>query len=826
METFTCKQVTFDAGTNPEPTPKRGHFRKWQALAFGRLDGRLWRTLTAPTGSGKSFLIMALASADLTRDPKAKVVIAVPQVIIGESFKSKTIHTGKRTYRFAVDHVLLDGKGTVARLVDFLLSAPGSTPASRTIVCTHATLVAVQKRVLELKQKRNPWEDVSLYIDEMHHSDASEDDAEAVADRKVGNQLGRLVSYWVEHKLGHLLLATATPLRADPREPLVPPSRADDFVPFEYEWADYIASMQHLRKIIFRFIIGEPEAALRTLFVEGQEKTIVYLPHVSSPTTQDRGGKAETLQSFMDAIGPAKGSDAWTTTLRCKAGSGKAKSLRCVDMVTVAGRAERRDLFLEAIEQKQCPDVMFALNIGKEGFDWPPVARSFVVGERASMVDVLQMIGRLLRDVEGKSEIEFTMVLPGGGAADDVEQVCGYLKKILATLLIADFLRPSVGPKLPLDVFGPAINGLIDGLIAGGDLPSDVPLGGQETKSSRGAAGKGRKTKAGKGGKGAGGPDGETTVPPIWISAPPPGEGDAPPPSGPRSTTGKPKAPAGGGHKPNVDPRSLLSRRTLAIPEAHGLAWNPEYIVYVREMMRVVAFKKSGKTLTQIRDESGKRAAWPVEDVVRLFSQGKGQEEYDAQRRSIGGPNSTAFPHVYGKTYQEVRDGRRIGDWPCEGIVRAFSQGLSEDTYNSRRNAIGGPCVASLRLVYGKTFCEIRDGQRGWGGEWPSEGAVRVFAAGKTCEQYNEQRGAIGGPRHNKFSQVYGKTFREVRDGRRKGGDWPTEDELRPLLCGKSVIDYAAQRHDIGGPNAGEFLRVYGKTFAEVRDGQPQKVAA
>jgi len=254
-------------------------------------------------------------------------------------------------------------------------------------------------------------------------------------------------------------------------------------------------------------------------------------------------------------------------------------------------------------------------------------------------------------------------------------------------------------------VFGPAINGLIDDIVAGGDLPSDVPLGGQETKASRGAAG--------KGGKGAGGSDGETTVPPMWIQAPPPGgDGDAAPPSGPRSTTVKPKAPNGSEHRPGTfdrGPRSLLSRRTLAIPEAHGLAWNPEYIVYVREMYRVVAFKKTGKTLTQIRDESGVRPEWPSECAVHAFIRDLTVNEYNARRHEIHGPCAGYFIFVYKKSFNEIKESRRIG---MHVPLRQFAvsvAGMTRRAYQATYKQLGSgyPHPNHCKNIYGETYGQI-----------------------------------------------------------------------------------------------------------------------
>jgi len=799
---------TFDVGTNPEEPPKPNHMRKWQATAFGRLDGRLWTIITAPTGSGKSTLIMVLICALLAREPKTKAVIAVPQIIIGDSFAEvdaegrpgvrTMVDPSGRTHRFEVGHRLLGTSGNVERILAFLRADAGKTLASRVLVCTHATLVAAFKKILKLKptQRRSLLADVALYIDEMHHAHAgqAEELSEEKADRKLGNQLGRLVSYWTDKKndLGHLTLATATPLRADPSEAIIPPGREDDFAqPYEFDWADYVDSMRYLKRIRFRFIIGEPEDALRDLFAEGQQKTIIYLPHVSAPATKCRGGKAKTLSAFKAALGKVVATDGWTETLSFKAPSGKAKSLRIFDAVTVAGRKERFDAFRQARKAGTCPDVMFSLNLGREGFDWPAVARLVVIGERASIPDVLQTLGRLLRDVPGKEEIEFTMVLPGGGREDDGEQASAYLRKILSAALIPSFLCPHKGPSLPLHKSGEAINGLLIDLINGGGLSDDdddLPESGR--RGSRSSGGE---------------------QPPPFIT---PSDGD----DGAKPARGRKRTGSGNGSDAEKAKRvmSLLSPRTRAMLDECGLAWNPEFVVYARGLVRVVAFKKCGKTLTQIRDESGKRAAYPSEDVVRAFSQGKTIEEYNAMRMQIGGPEASVFESFYKKTFGEIRDGRCSGQWPDEDTIRAFVHGKSAAEYDSKRREIRGPVSSNFRHIYKKSFRHIRDGRAI--PEWPSEEVVREFIQGMKTVEYDAKRGAIGGPTAVSFPAIYMNTFKGIRDGRRNGA-WANVEKARAFAQGKSCRQYDATCASVNAPSSASIKQAYGLTFTQLRDG-------
>jgi len=753
-------------GPAPEPTVEIDGVMSllaWQERGFDDLLGQTRRILTAPTGSGKSTLIKALAAVELAAHSDRKVVIAVPQVIIGASFGAlrdqcntvTSLRVKGRVHDWEVGVSLLDVADPVKKLMAFLAAPPGETPASRVAVCTHATLVSAQKRIAKAAAKKSPWEGVSLYVDEAHHAQCSEEEDEAMS-----NRLGQLVAHWLDHDLGNLLLATATWLRPN-LGAIVPPERMGAFRPFSMKMEEHLALIQV--GITFRFIVGKPEEALRSIFREGDDKTIVYLPNAATREVKARG-KHAVLQGYLDAIGPEKRADAWSTTLRCK--GKKARDVRVVDMVTVEGRDERRSLFLKAIDDGSCPDVMFALNLGKEGFDWPALVRAVVIGARASIPDVLQMLGRLLRKYPGKKQVEFTIVLPGVEGEDDAEQVRGYLETIVCSMVIDWHCRS----ECDVEKAARAARALAGALVNLGGVLPDEPSAAPASDAK------------------------------------------------PRQHDGRPsQRPT---HGDSGDALSILPDSVRAILIDAGIPITAEMVRTICGAMQVLVAKFGFADLAALREALGKRAPWPSEDVVRAFAQGKSLREYDALRSAIGGPYSETCYQVYGKTYQEIRDGRRQGQWPTESEVRAFIQGMSVAEYKKQRSAIAGPVDVLFPIIYGKTFQEIRDGRRN-GSAWVSEETVREFAKGKSSEEYDAQRGVIGGPASIGFRKIYGKTFQDVRDGYRLGdAPWPEEDVVRRFIQGKSMIDYDATRTTIGGPTSQGFERVYGKQFGELRDGR------
>ena len=64
-------------------------------------------------------------------------------------------------------------------------------------------------------------------------------------------------------------------------------------------------------------------------------------------------------------------------------------------------------------------DIIVALGMAKEGFDWPYCEHVLTIGYRSSMTEVVQIIGRATRDCEGKTHAQFTNLIAQPDAADE-----------------------------------------------------------------------------------------------------------------------------------------------------------------------------------------------------------------------------------------------------------------------------------------------------------------------------------------------------------------------------------------------------------------------
>ena len=89
-------------------------------------------------------------------------------------------------------------------------------------------------------------------------------------------------------------------------------------------------------------------------------------------------------------------------------------------------------------------DIIIALGMAKEGFDWIWCEHALTIGYRASLTEVVQIIGRSTRDAEGKTEARFTNLIAEPDASQDsvTDAVNDTLKAIAASLLMEQVLAP------------------------------------------------------------------------------------------------------------------------------------------------------------------------------------------------------------------------------------------------------------------------------------------------------------------------------------------------------------------------------------------------
>ena len=123
--------------------------------------------------------------------------------------------------------------------------------------------------------------------------------------------------------------------------------------------------------------------------------------------------------------------------------------LRVADLVDDSDLA-RRSKVLGALKnpaqknKRYHADVIIALGMAKEGFDWIWCEHALTIGYRSSLTEIVQIIGRATRDAEGKERSRFTNLIaePTADQSAVAEAVNDMLKAISASLLMEQVLAP------------------------------------------------------------------------------------------------------------------------------------------------------------------------------------------------------------------------------------------------------------------------------------------------------------------------------------------------------------------------------------------------
>jgi hypothetical protein len=91
-------------------------------------------------------------------------------------------------------------------------------------------------------------------------------------------------------------------------------------------------------------------------------------------------------------------------------------------------------------------DLIIALGMAKEGFDWKFCEHALTVGYRGSLTEVIQIIGRCTRDSVGKKHAQFTNLIaqPDAKQPDVALSVNNMLKAITCSLLMEQVLAPVI----------------------------------------------------------------------------------------------------------------------------------------------------------------------------------------------------------------------------------------------------------------------------------------------------------------------------------------------------------------------------------------------
>ena len=271
-----------------------------------------------------------------------------------------------------------------------------------------------------------------IAVDEYHHVSAHEE-----------NRLGELLKRIFSKSNAHIVAMTGSYFRGD-AIPVMIPEVESRFTKVTYNYYEQLNGYTFLKSlgIGYHFYQGKYTSAILEV-LDTSRKTILHIPNVQSgESTKDKHNEVDTI---LDAIGTVVEQEADTGVIVLKRHSDK-KLIRVADLVN--DRPKDRDLivsYLRDIKKPEQLDLIIALGMAKEGFDWPFCEHALTVGYRGSLTEIIQIIGRCTRDSSNKTHAQFTNLIAQPDAADDLVKlsVNNMLKAITCSLLMEQVLAPN-----------------------------------------------------------------------------------------------------------------------------------------------------------------------------------------------------------------------------------------------------------------------------------------------------------------------------------------------------------------------------------------------
>jgi superfamily II DNA or RNA helicase len=408
---------------------KTNHYgmREMQERAFESRDAQ-YLLIKSPPASGKSRALMFIGLDKLVNQGINKVIVAVPERSIGSSFAK----TDLKTFGYFANWQPND---------KYNLCTPGSDGSKskvqafhgfmdseeQILICTHATLRFACDELDETK-----FNNTLLAIDEFHHVSADTD-----------NRLGDLVRAIMQKSTAHIVAMTGSYFRGDSVPVLVPEDEAR-FTKVTYNYYEQLNGYDYLKSlgIGYHFYQGKYTTAIMDI-LDTDKKTILHIPNVNSgESTKDKHNEVDFI---LDAIGTVTKQDVDTGIIYVRRHS-DGKTLKVADLVEDSPKERDKIIhYLRKMDSVDDVDLIIALGMAKEGFDWPYCEHALTVGYRGSLTEIIQIIGRATRDSDNKTHAQFTNLIAQPDAADDLVKlsVNNMLKAITASLLMEQVLAPN-----------------------------------------------------------------------------------------------------------------------------------------------------------------------------------------------------------------------------------------------------------------------------------------------------------------------------------------------------------------------------------------------
>lgn len=417
--------ITHVCGTHKGTLNAMG-MRDMQARAYDARNAQ-YLLIKAPPASGKSRALMYIGLDKIANQGLKKIIVAVPERSIGNSFKTTLL----KPSGFFADWLIapkcnltVAGGGSKTEAVAEFLSGQETV-----LVCTHATLRFAYERL-----GAAAFANCVVAVDEFHHTSA---DAES--------KLGELVRGLIADGRPHVVAMTGSYFRGD-TIPVLRPEDESRFARVTYTYYEQLASYEYLKTlgIGYHFYSGSYLDAIGEI-LDPAKKTIIHIPNVNAAESPME--KTLQVDTILDHLA---GGDASRVIRDTRTGFDhvtlpNGRLIKVADLVDDSPYREQVLDSLRHVTARDDLDLIIALGMAKEGFDWIWCEHVLTVGYRNSMTEVIQIIGRATRDSEGKAHAQFTNLVAEPTAERGVvtDAVNNMLKAISCSLIMEQVLAPN-----------------------------------------------------------------------------------------------------------------------------------------------------------------------------------------------------------------------------------------------------------------------------------------------------------------------------------------------------------------------------------------------
>lgn len=429
-ESFPPIRVTFDRTGKSKNCCELG-MREMQARAY-KSRKEQYLLIKSPPASGKSRALMYIALDKIHNQNLKQAIIVVPERSIGASFFNAPLKDSGFWENWivkpkwdlcsvpAIDNIRV-AKSKVETVREFLKSDDSA------MVCTHSTFrYAVEKFGIDI------FDDRLIAIDEFHHLSIDKE-----------NVLGNQFRMFMNRNKVHIVAMTGSFFRGD-SIPVILPEDEARFKSIKYTYYEQLNGYEYLKnlEIGYKFYSGSYLNSIDKA-LDSNLKTIVHIPKVNSRESTQRGKSVEVSQ-IMGKLGKWLGKDKTTGFDLIARKDGRI--LKVADLVDDG--PDRHPKVLASLRNTEIKsirdhvDIIIALGMAKEGFDWLWCEHALTVGYRSSLTEIVQIIGRATRDAPGKETVQFTNLIAEPDATSEkvAEAVNDTLKAIAASLLMEQVL--------------------------------------------------------------------------------------------------------------------------------------------------------------------------------------------------------------------------------------------------------------------------------------------------------------------------------------------------------------------------------------------------